>query len=48
MILGKDYPKPIVEHESVMKANMAKMKEAYKNEHTNGNFNTLLTRYFLI
>lgn len=29
-IIGKDYPKPIVDHSVVSKANMAKMKAAYE------------------
>jgi cryptochrome len=29
-IIGKDYPKPIVEHDQVMKVNMANMKKAYE------------------
>jgi cryptochrome len=29
-LIGKDYPNPIVEHEQVMKVNMAKMKKAYE------------------
>lgn len=28
-IIGKDYPKPIVDHADVSKANMAKMHDAY-------------------
>jgi cryptochrome len=28
-IIGRDYPKPIVEHSSISKINMQKMKEAY-------------------
>lgn len=29
-IIGKDYPKPIVDHATASKANMAKMKAAYE------------------
>ena len=29
VIIGKDYPEPIVEHKSASKVNMSKMKEAY-------------------
>ena len=29
-IIGKDYPKPIVDHAIESKANMGKMAEAYK------------------
>lgn len=29
MIIGKDYPEPIVDHKSVSKSNMGRMKEAY-------------------
>lgn len=38
-IIGKDYPKPIVQHEVISKENMAKMKMAYqkKEEGSDGN-----------
>ena len=29
VIIGKDYPEPIVEHKSISKSNMGRMKEAY-------------------
>jgi cryptochrome len=29
VIIGKDYPEPIVDHKSVSKSNMGRMKEAY-------------------
>jgi len=29
-IIGKDYPKPIVQHEVISKENMQKMKMAYQ------------------
>jgi cryptochrome len=28
-IIGKDYPSPIVEHKTIVKANMGRMKQAY-------------------
>lgn len=31
-IIGKDYPRPIVEHETVSKENMNRMKDAYANQ----------------
>ena len=31
-VVGKDYPSPIVDHESVSKLNMGRMKEAYANQ----------------
>lgn len=35
-IIGKDYPKPIVDHEKAMKENMAKMKAAYAAKNSGG------------
>lgn len=32
-IIGKDYPKPIVDHDVAMKANLLKMKAAYSKKH---------------
>jgi cryptochrome len=29
VIIGKDYPNPIVDHKSISKSNMGRMKEAY-------------------
>lgn len=34
-IIGTDYPKPIVDHDVVMKANLAKMKSAYAKKNEN-------------
>ena len=35
-IIGKDYPMPIVEHASVMKTNMGRMKTAYASQPNDG------------
>lgn len=35
-IIGKDYPKPIVDHDKVMKENMEKMKKAYAAKNSSG------------
>lgn len=39
-IIGQDYPKPIVDHDTIHKENMGKMKKAYaagkESEETNG------------
>ena len=29
VVIGKDYPEPIVEHKTISKSNMGRMKEAY-------------------
>ena len=29
VIIGKDYPKPIVDHQIISKSNMGRMKQAY-------------------
>lgn len=34
---GENYPKPIVDHDSALKANLAKMKLAYQNGSNEGN-----------
>jgi cryptochrome len=41
-IIGKDYPKPIVDHDKVRKINIGRMAEAYKKRQkgtVNGNIN---------
>ncbi len=40
-IIGKNYPPPLVDHSSVSKANMSRMKQAYDaaNNNTNNNLN---------
>jgi hypothetical protein len=29
VVIGKDYPEPIVDHKTISKSNMGRMKEAY-------------------